>query len=222
MKKSINKFKHKSWLVWFGLFVLLVFLILNRQIILLLIDQDVDAIQDFLDNNLLYAYLFMLVIMIIQNSFTVFPLVLVITINISLFGFANGFLWSWLSSILAAFLVFIGVRYLFQESLIDKFKPELLKKIDANGFAYVFQARIFPLVPTSLVNILAGLSTVRFWPFFFATAIGNFIYFFILSLIPAGLLSDQFNETAIWIILIGAILLYYLFKLVRKRRKQTN
>jgi len=222
MKKSINKFKHKSWLVWFGLFVLLVFLILNRQIILLLIDQDVDAIQDFLDNNLLYAYLFMLVIMIIQNSFTVFPLVLVITINISLFGFANGFLWSWISSIIAAFLVFYGVRYLFQENLIDKFKPELLKKVDANGFAYVFQARVFPLVPTSLVNILAGLSTVRFWPFFFATAIGNFIYFSILSLIPAGLLSYQFNETVIWIILISAILLYYLFKLVWKRRKQAN
>ena len=222
MKKSINKFKHKSWLVWFGLFVLLVFLILNRQIILLLVDQDVEAIQDFLDNNLLYAYLFMLVIMIIQNSFTVFPLVLVITINISLFGFANGFLWSWISSIIAAFLVFYGVRYLFQENLIDKFKPELLKRVGANGFAYVFQARVFPLVPTSLVNILAGLSTVRFWPFFFATAIGNFIYFSILSLIPAGLLSDQFNETVIWIILISAILLYYLFKLVRKRRKQAN
>ena len=149
MKKNINKFTHKSWLVWFGLFVLLVFLILNRQIILLLVDQDVDAIQGFLDTRLLYAYLSMLVIMIIQNSFTVFPLVLVITINISLFGYANGFLWSWFSSVIAAILVFYGVRYLFQEILIDKFKPELLEKIDANGFAYVFQARIFPLVPTS-------------------------------------------------------------------------
>lgn len=222
MKKSINKFLHKNWLIWCGLLLLLIFLLLNRQIITLLVEQDVVAIEDFLDNNLLYAYLFLLTIMIIQNSFTIFPLVLVITINISLFGFINGFLWSWFSSVIAGVIVFYGVRYLFQEKLLVRFKPELLEKIDANGFSYVFQARIFPLIPTSLVNIMAGLSTIRFWPFLLATTIGNFIYFFVLSLIPAGILSDQFNETVIWSVLIGAILLYYLFKFIRKRRKLSN
>ena len=222
MKEAINKLTHKNWLVWGGLLLLLIFLVLNRQIITLLVNRDVEAIQDFLDDNLLYAYMFMLVIMILQNSFTVFPLLLVITINITLFGFIDGFLWSWISSVIAAIFVFYAVRYLFQERLIEKFKPELLEQIKANGFAYVFQARIFPLVPTSLVNILAGLSTVRFWPFILATTIGNFIYFFILSLIPAGLVSEEINETLIWVILVSAILLYYLFKLVRKKRKLSN
>ncbi|WP_075620262.1 TVP38/TMEM64 family protein [Paenisporosarcina indica] len=221
MKKK-SRVTHKKWLVWSGLFLLLIFLVLNRQIILLLVNQDVVAIRDFLDNNLIYAYLFLLIIMTIQNSFTVFPLLLVISINISLFGFVSGFLWSWISSVIAAAIVFYGVRYLFQEMLIEKFRPELLEKIDANGFAYVFQGRIFPLVPTSMVNILAGLSTVRFWPFFLGTTFGNFIYFFFLSLIPAGLLSDQLNETVIWIILISGILIYYLIKLVRKKRKPSN
>ena len=222
MKRNMNYNTHKNGLIWGGLLVLLVFLILNRQIIMLLVNRDVVAIEAFLDNNLLYAYLFLLAIMIIQNSFTVFPLILVITINISLFGFTNGFLWSWISSVIASVIVFYGVRYLFQARLLGKFKPQLLEKVDANGFAYVFQARIFPLVPTSLINILAGLSTVRFWPFLFATAIGNFIYFFILSLIPAGIFSSQFNETIIWIVLVSAVLLYYLIKLVLKRRKASS
>lgn len=222
MKEAIDKFTRKNWLIFSGLLLLLVFLILNRQIITLLVKRDVDAIQDFLDDNLLYALLFMLVIMILQNSFTVFPLLLVITINITLFGFINGFLWSWISSVIAAILVFYAVRYLFQERLIEKFKPELLQKIDANGFAYVFQARIFPLVPTSLVNILGGISTVRFWPFTIATTIGNFLYFFILALIPAGLFSEELNETIIWIVLIASILMYYLYKYVRKKRKPTT
>ncbi|MBW9234840.1 hypothetical protein JQK62_21905, partial [Leptospira santarosai] len=95
MKEAINKITHKNWLVWGGLLLLLIFLVLNRQIITLLVNRDVGAIQDFLDDNLLYAYMFMLVIMILQNSFTVFPLLLVITINITLFGFIDGFLWSW-------------------------------------------------------------------------------------------------------------------------------
>ena len=222
MKEAIDKFTRKNWLIFSGLLLLLIFLILNRQIITLLVKRDVDAIQDFLDDNLLYGLLFMLVIMILQNSFTVFPLLLVITINITLFGFINGFLWSWISSVIAAILVFYAVRYLFQERLIEKFKPELLQKIDANGFAYVFQARIFPLVPTSLVNILGGISTVRFWPFTIATTIGNFLYFFILALIPAGLFSEELNETIIWIVLIALILMYYLYKYVRKKRKPTT
>lgn len=222
MKEAIDKFTRKNWLIFSGLLLLLVFLILNRQIITLLVKRDVDAIQDFLDDNLLYALLFMLVIMILQNSFTVFPLLLVITINITLFGFINGFLWSWISSVIAAILVFYAVRYLFQERLIEKFKPELLQKIDANGFAYVFQARIFPLVPTSLVNILGGISTVRFWPFTIATTIGNFLYFFILALIPAGLFSEKLDETLIWLVFIAAILMYYIYKYVRKKRKSTT
>ena len=220
MKEALNKFTNKNWLIWGGFLLLLVFLIMNRQIITLLVNQDIEATQDFLDDNMLHAVVFMLVIMILQNSFTVFPLLLVISINITLFGFINGFLWSWISSVIAAIAVFYSVRYLFQERLIAKFKPELLKKIDANGFSYVFQARVFPLVPTSLVNILGGLSTVRIWPFILATTIGNFLFFFALALIPAGLLSEELDETLIWVVLIGAILAYYLFKLVRKKRKQ--
>ncbi len=220
MKEALNKFTNKNWLIWGGFLLLLVFLIMNRQIITLLVNQDIEATQDFLDDNMLHAVVFMLVIMILQNSFTVFPLLLVISINITLFGFINGFLLSWISSIIAAIAVFYSVRYLFQERLIEKFKPELLKKIDANGFSYVFQARVFPLVPTSLVNILGGLSTVRIWPFILATTIGNFLFFFALALIPAGLLSEELDETLIWVVLIGAILAYYLFKLVRKKRKQ--
>lgn len=221
MKEAFSNITHKNWLIWGGFLLLLVFLILNRQIITLLVNRDIKATQDFLDDNMLYAVMFMLVIMILQNSFTVFPLILVISINITLFGFINGFLWSWITSIIAAIAVFYCVRYLFQERLIEKLKPELLEKIDANGFAYVFQARIFPLVPTSLVNILAGLSTVKIWPFVLATTIGNFLYFFALALIPAGLLSEEIDETLIWVVLVGAILMYYLFKLVRKKRNHT-
>ncbi len=222
MKHVFQKTVYKNWLIWLGFALLVLFLILNRRIFTLLMNQDVEGTQAYLNHNLVYAILFMLIIMIFQNSFTVFPLVLVITINIMLFGVVQGFLWSWFSSIIAGVIVFYGVRYLFQDRLIEKFKPELLERVNENGFSYIFQARIFPLVPTSVVNILAGLSTVKFKPFFIATSIGNFIYFFMLALIPAGLLSDQLDETTIWITLIGAILLYYFIKLIFNKHKSIH
>ena len=220
--KKVMKFIKKQWLIWMGLLLLLLFLISNQDLITALLNRDVETIRFFLDNHLWYAFLFMFIIMVIQNSFTVFPLILVITINLTLFGFINGFLWSWFSSVIASIVVFYGVRYIFQGLIIEKFNPKLISKIEANGFAYVFQARIFPFVPTSLVNILGGLSTIRIFPFVLATSIGNFIYFFLLALIPAGLLSINLSEFEIWVLILSAIVLYYLIKLVRGKRKRAE
>ncbi|WP_342600010.1 VTT domain-containing protein [Psychrobacillus sp. FSL H8-0483] len=219
MKKIQNKLSNKHWVILSSVLFLLLFFILNLDLIKLLLDGDVEAIRAFLDRNMGYALFFMSLVMLIQHSFTVFPLILVITINITLFGFISGFLWSWFTSIIASIIVFYGVRYVFQGMIIKKFNSKLIEKMDANGFTYVFQARLFPLVPTSLINILAGLSTIRIIPFTVATTIGNFLYFFVLALIPAGILSTELDEYVIMFIILATVLLYYFIKLLRHKRK---
>lgn len=219
MRKIINSLTKKQWLIWSSLLLFILFFVWNKDLIMLLLDGDVEAVRIFLDKNIGYSLVFMALIMLIQNSFTVFPLILVITINITLFGFINGFLWSWLTSVFASTVVYYCVRYIFQDLIIEKFNTKLLEKIDSNGFTYVFQARIFPFVPTSLVNILAGLSTIRIFPYLFATATGNFLYFFILALIPAGILSAELDEYIIWGVIVTAVFLYYVYKIVKRKRK---
>ena len=176
------------------------------------LDGNVHKVRALLDGNMLYAYLFLLLIMIIQNSFTVIPLILVITINLALFGFWQGFLWSWFTSVVAAYIICLSVRSVFKNRVIKRFNPEHIEKMEQNGFKYVFQARVFPFVPTSLINILAGLSSIQYKSFVLATAIGNFVYFFVLALIPAGLLSADINLYALAIIVIFIFGLYYVIK----------
>ncbi|MFC6601848.1 TVP38/TMEM64 family protein [Ectobacillus funiculus] len=120
--------------------------------------------------------------MIIQNAFTIIPLLGLITINVALFGFFNGFLWSWFTSIIAAIIIFMSVRYCFQDWVLKKINPALVTKVEQAGFMYVIQGRIFPFVPTSLVNIIAGLSSIRFTHFLLGTIIGNFVYFFFCAI----------------------------------------
>lgn len=222
MKTILNKLTKRQWLLWCGLFLFGLFFTFNRDLIMLLWNGDIEEIRKFLNKNMGYALFFMFLVMLIQNSFTIFPLILVITINMTLFGFINGFIWSWLTGVLASLVVYYGVRYIFQEVIVEKFNTKLIEKIDANGFSYVLQARIFPFVPTSLVNIVAGLSTIRFLPYLLATSIGNFIYFFILALIPAGILSANWDEYIIWIIIAVAILLFYLSKVMKRKRNTTR
>jgi uncharacterized membrane protein YdjX (TVP38/TMEM64 family) len=196
-----------------------VFYMTNKELFTTIMDGDIDSIKLMLDEDSAYSYLFTFIIMLVQNSFTVIPLILVITINIALFGFVKGFFWSWVTSIVGAIFLFIIVRYVFQNGLIKKVSPKLIEKVEQEGFLYVFQARIFPLFPTSLVNLVAGLSTIRFYPFLFGTLFGNFIYFFFLSLIPAGFISKEVNEFVLGGMVLLLFVIYYSYKKLQKRKR---
>lgn len=196
--------------------------ILNRDLFHLILDGDIESISNHFADNLLKAYFIMLVIMVIQNSFTIIPLILVITINIALFGIWLGFLWSWFTSIIAAVLVFISVRYLFKDRLLSRFRSENLTLIEEKGFTYVFQARIFPFVPTSLINILAGITAIRFRHFLFGTMLGNFLFFIVLALIPAGILSVNLNEYEIGLILFLFITLFLAIRRIYQNKKSSK
>ncbi|MFX3625005.1 MAG: TVP38/TMEM64 family protein [Ectobacillus sp.] len=183
---------------------------------------DIDSIQAFLAANMWYALVITLVTMIIQNTFTIIPLLLVITLNILLFGFFYRFLWSWATSVIAAAIVFAGVRYFFQDWVLKRIDSDLIAKAEQNGLRYVVEGRIFPFIPTSLVNIVAGLSSIHFKHFLLGTIVGNFVYFFALALIPAGLLSAHVNEYIIGGVLAIFIILFYLSKLIYNRRKKNS
>ncbi|WP_310194857.1 VTT domain-containing protein [Neobacillus niacini] len=162
--------------------------------------------------------------MVIQNSFTIIPLIIIITLNYALFGFVNGLIWSWFTSIIAAGIWFFGSRYFFNDWVQKKSNPELLTKMEQNGLLFVFQARIIPFVPTSLINILSGLSSITFKHFIIGTMFGNLIFFFVLSLIPAGLMEGNMEQNillGIAIILVGFVF-FFRVKKKQKRRKQVN
>ncbi|MFB3168132.1 VTT domain-containing protein [Neobacillus sp. 179-C4.2 HS] len=169
-------------------------------------------------------FFFTFIIMVIQNSFTIIPLIIIITINYALFGFFNGLLWSWVTSIIAAGIWFFGSRYFFNDWVQKKTNPELLSKMEQNGLLFVFQARIIPFVPTSLINILSGLSSIKFKHFLVGTMFGNLIFFFVLSLIPAGLMEGNMEQNillGIVLVLVGLVVFYRIRK-KQKTRKQVN
>lgn len=219
----MKKLKHLNYgklLLFLAIVSCSLFFLLNREIFLSLMNGDLEAIQALLSKNLVYVCLLTLVIMVIQNSFTIIPLILVITVNITLFGFLLGFLWSWLTSVIAAIVVFLFVRNIFQDRLIKKIRQDHILKIEKNGFSYVFQGRVFPFIPTSFINLLAGLSSIRLKEFILGTLLGNFLYFFLLSLIPAGLMSLNINNYVIGLIILIIFFLYYGFKYTHRRMKR--
>jgi uncharacterized membrane protein YdjX (TVP38/TMEM64 family) len=202
---------------WRNVFLLLivlgiVVLLLDTSLFKIILEGDIQKIKNLSGDNPLIILLFSTFVMLLQNTFTIIPLLLVITINVTLFGFLFGFLWSWFTSILAAIVIFFLVRYLFQDFLLSKVDEKLVEKVENKGFLFVFEARILPFVPTSLVNILAGVSTITFSNFLLGTLLGNFIYFFILSLIPAGLLSSTVNKYMLFAISLLILTVTFMYR----------
>ena len=177
---------------------------------------DLDAI---VDKNVWFILAITLLMMIIQNTFTVIPLILVITVNYVLFGFMKGFLWSWLTSIIGSAIIFFGTRYLFQGWVKRKIDLSLRSKIEKNGFKFVFQARIIPFIPTSFINILSGVSSIKFSSFIIATCVGNFLYFFLMILIPAGLINVQINDYVLEASILLIIPIDFFLYIKRKKEK---
>ncbi|MCK1994131.1 TVP38/TMEM64 family protein [Peribacillus muralis] len=208
----------KKILTLIGLLVIAIFIFTNAELFTLIWKSDLDSVIGTLKENLPLTFIVTFVLMFVQNSFTIIPLILLLTINVAIFGFLYGYLWSWLTSVAASGLIFYAARNWFQELLSKKLGKKWKDNVEEHGFMYVFTGRIFPLIPTSLINLAAGVSSVTFKDFLLATALGNLIYFFFLSLIPYGLLTVEMNQYSLAALALLFLLLFMIYKRVKKKK----
>src|SRR5690606_35752033 len=85
-----------------------------------IMDVDLERIQELAQDNLFMILLITLGLAVLQNMLTVIPLILLISLNISLFGLMNGYLWSWLTSIIGASIAFVIYRFWLQDYIVKK------------------------------------------------------------------------------------------------------
>ena len=186
-------------------------------------DLSADTILAIAQNNMILILLTMLVIMILQNLFTFIPLVLVITLNISLLGFWFGYLYSCLCSVIGSTLIFLSIRYMFPNLFSHSKLKMYEEKIKENGFRFVLFGRIFPFLPTNLINITSGLSSIKLSHFIAATTLGNMIYGFFLSSASISVIT-MFTKhpymTSSGLIII--ILLYISFLLIKRKNEMAT
>jgi uncharacterized membrane protein YdjX (TVP38/TMEM64 family) len=165
----------------------------------------------------------MLVIMTLQNLFTFIPLILVITANIALFGFWKGYLYGCLCSSIGSTLIFLSIRYLFQDAFTSPKIQKVQNKIEKNGFLFVLSGRILPFMPTNLINISSALSSIKTTRFVLATTLGNMIYAFLLSSVSFSLLSAA-NHNRLFILPAVLVILIFvvIYRVNKKRHKKTE
>lgn len=183
---------------------------------------SVDTVLEAANHNIVLILIIMLFIMLLQNLFTFIPLVLVITINISIFGFWIGYLYSCFCSVIASTLIFLSIRYLFSNVFTSSKFHKYNEKIEENGFRFVLFGRILPFLPTNLINIVSGLSSMKITHFISATTVGNMIYGLVLSTASFSVVAMFSKHPYLTIIALAIVICSYFFFIFMKKKRVTT
>lgn len=147
-----------------------------------------------------------ILIMVLQTLFTPLPLFLVAGANGFIFGILEGIFITLVGAMIGATIAFYLAR-LFGRELVSRWiKKPHLSKVDSmstsNGIKMVFLARLVPVIPSSLVSYLAGLSKISFKGFFVASIFGKMPEIIIYTALGHSLGRARGLATKITVILI--------------------
>lgn len=150
------------------------------------------------------------------------PLVVFVLANSAAYGLLEGFLLSWAGSSLGAIIVFLIVRRLGDKRFFKVIrKNRQVQKVTAwfekHGFGPLFLLMCFPFSPSSIINIVSGLSKISTQQFILAVLLGKSVMIFTIAYIGASILS--FAKNPVKSIVVGScILLFWIIgKYIEKR-----
>ncbi|MCU9612482.1 TVP38/TMEM64 family protein [Caldibacillus lycopersici] len=159
---------------------------------------------------------------LLESFLPFLPLFIFVMANASAFGLGFGFLYSWTGSSLGALLVFALVRKYGQKRILSFIKNHRQVKkfvhwVDKKGFGLLFLLLCFPFTPSSIVNIVAGLSKINIYQYGLAVVSGKMVMIFIISYIGHDIpsLIQQPKRTAIVLLLI--VVLWFVGKRIEIR-----
>ncbi|GAB6181162.1 hypothetical protein JCM14036_24810 [Desulfotomaculum defluvii] len=170
-----------------------------------------EDLAEYLRSYGAMTVLICLALMILQTLFTPLPLFLLAGANGFIFGVKYGIILTLTGSIIGSTLAFYIARSFGRGYVTRYLKEAHLIKVDEmshrQGPWVVFMARLIPIIPSSIISYVAGLSKMTFRVFFIATAIGKLPEIIIYTALGHSFSQAEGLATKVTILLILLTLL---------------
>ena len=132
--------------------------------------------------------------MIFQSVVAPLPAFLITFANAGLFGWIPGAVLSWTSSMAGAALCFYIAKFYGREVVEKLTSKTALNSVDVFFTKYgkyaILISRLLPFVSFDIVSYAAGLTSMSFWPFFWATGLGQLpatlVYSYVGGMLTGG------------------------------------
>lgn len=170
----------------------------------------IENVRDILQNYRSFGPFLGILLPLLESFLPVLPLILFVAANAAVYGPFLGFLFSWIGTCLGAIIVFWFFRSFAKRRLkrwLEKSSKvqHTLNWIEKHGFGPLFLLLCFPFTPSSLVNVAAGVSELRFRSFFMAVMLGKMIMVAMISYIGhdwIGLIQEPLKVLGIAIVVV--------------------
>ena len=194
-----------------------------NQAVSILNNLDVDMLKKYILSFGMWAPTVSFILMILQSVIAPIPAFIITFANAGLFGWINGAILSWTSSMVGATLCFYIARFLGRDVVIKLTSNEGLNKVDKFFGKYgnyaILIARLLPFISFDIVSYAAGLTSMKFSAFFIATGIGQLPATIIYSYI-GGVLTGNTKTLVTGLLFIFALsAIIALLKSMKKDKK---
>lgn len=197
-----NKNLNKSFFITLLtiIFLVIVYIFVNpvneviNNMISYLIKLDLEGLKKYVLSFGIWAPAISFLLMILQSVAAPLPAFVITFTNAALFGWVNGAILSWTSAMVGATLCFYIARFLGRKAVESLTSKLALKNVDEflkkYGKHTILIARLLPFISFDLVSYGAGLTSMRFIPFFIATGIGQLpatiVYSYVGEMLTGG------------------------------------
>lgn len=155
---------------------------------------DFGVMREFIADYGAYAAAVSFFLMIFQSVAAPLPAFVITLANANLFGWVKGAILSWTSAMAGAALCFWISRVLGRNAAEKLTSRAGLQSVDKfferYGTHSILIARLLPFISFDLVSYAAGLTSMRFLPFFVATGVGQLpatiVYSYVGGMLTGG------------------------------------
>lgn len=186
---------------------------------------NVDAVVEFIRSYGAYAMAFSFALMVFQSVIAPLPAFLITFANAAIFGWWQGAILSWTSSMAGAALCFYLARALGRDTVEKYAGKGALASVEGYfekyGSRTILVCRLLPFVSFDAISYFAGLTPIKFWPFFIATGVGQLpatiIYSYVGGMLTGGV---KYFVTALLCIFSLGILVMIVRRIYMERQEK--
>lgn len=176
---------------------------------------DVAKVKEYILSFGILAPIVSFFLMVFQSVAAPLPAFLITFANAGLFGWWKGAILSWSSAMAGAALCFFIARF-YGRTVVEKLTSKFaLESVDIFFEKYgkyaILIARLLPFVSFDIVSYAAGLTSMGFWSFFWATGLGQLpatiVYSYVGGMLVGGAQKFVFGLLILFSLSVLAVLI---------------
>lgn len=188
---------------------------------------DLESIKQYILSFGIWAPIISFLLMLLQSVAAPLPAFLITFANAALFGWVWGAILSWSSAMAGAALCFFIAKFLGRdvvEKLTSKMAINSIDEFfDKYGKYTILVCRLLPFMSFDIVSYAAGLTSMKFMPFFIATGLGQLpatiVYSYVGGMLTGG---AKLFVTGLMILFALTVAIYMFKKIYNDKKNKSN